>query len=226
MLQILNMNPMNALRNLLMFLLLLILTLGCAEKEKTQYFVFLNTNPQGEELPETEVQALQEQHIDNIDRLAAAGELVASGLFEGGGGMMILETESEEAAWELVNTDPAVQAGSFIAEVLPVSFIKGYVCPWWVPVNMGTYGFFRFRVGPNYNPELVREHFYLLSVLEDEPEVLVQADFDDKGSGILILDRPLSDEWIERVIDNPAIQEGALEVDIKNLRIAQGTFCD
>ncbi len=217
---------MKTIRNLTLLFFSVLLVCSCGSTEKTQYFVFLNSNPDREELPEADVQALQERHLDNMEKLAESGDLVASGPFDGGGGMMILEAESEEAAWKLVETDPAVQAGRFRVELFPISFIKGDICPWWVPVNMKTYGFFRFREGPNYSAELLQEHFYLLSVLEDEMEVLVQADFDDKGNGILILDQPLSDEWIENIIDNPAIQEGALEVDIKNLWIAQGTFCD
>lgn len=218
---------MTSSRHILLLLLLISLIYGCGGTEKSQYFVFLNSNPDKEELPEVEVQSLQEGHLSNMDKLAEAGDLVASGPFQGGSEMMVILAESEEAAWKLVESDPAVKAGRFNAEVLPISFIKGDICPWWEPVDMGTYGFFRFRTRPeNPNTELLQEHFYLLSVLEDAEEVLVQADFDDAGNGILILDRPLSDEWIENVIDNPAIQEGALEVDIKNLLIARGTFCD
>ncbi len=214
-------------RHILLLLLLASLICACGGTEKSQYFVFLNSNPDKEELPEVEMQRLKEGRLSYMDKLAKADDLVASGSFQGGGEMMIILAESEEAAWKLVESDPAVKAGIFNAEVLPISFIKGDICPWWEPVDMGTYGFFRFRTRPdNQNKDLLQEHFYLLSVLEDAKEVLVQADFDDAGNGILILDQSLSDEWIENVIDNPAIQEGALEVDIKNLMIARGTFCD
>ena len=91
---------------------------------------------------------------------------------------------------------------------------------------MSTYAFFRFSKGPTVNAERLQDHFYQLSVLENEPRALIQANFDDAGSGILILDQPLSDDWIEKVVDNQAIQEGVIEVDIKNLLIARGTFCD
>ena len=214
------------LSRILYLIMLISLITACGEKNTSEYFVFLNTNPEKQELPEAEVESLQKQHMDNMEKLASDGDMVASGPFAGGGGMMILLAASEEAAWDLVNSDPAVQAGRFKVEVLPLSFIKGSICPWWVPVDMGTYGFFRFRQGPNKNPERLQDHFYQLSILEDEPGVLVQADFDDSGSGILILDESLTDEWIERILDNQAIQEGVIEVDIKNLSIARGTFCD
>ncbi|MFC2080599.1 YciI family protein [Bacteroidota bacterium] len=218
---------MKSSRNIFLVFLLLILISACGGKEKSQYFIFLNSNPDKVELPEAEVQSLQEKHLSNMENLAAAGDLIASGPFEGGGGMMVIIAENEQAARDLLETDPAIKAGRFIVEVFPISFIKGGICPWWVPVNIKTYGFFRFRPGPAHeNTQLLQEHFYLLSVLEDDEDVLVQADFDDSASGILILSLPLSDEWIENVIDNPAIQEGALEVDIKNLQIAHGTFCD
>jgi hypothetical protein len=155
---------MKSLRNLLLMITAGLLLSACSEQQKSEYFVFLNTNPDKADLSEV--------------------------------------------------------------EVLPLSFIKGSICPWWQPVDMGTYAFFRYSQGTNNNAERLQDHFNQLSVLEDEPRVLIQADFDDAGSGMLILDQPLSDNWIEKVVDNQAIQEGVIEVDIKNLLIARGTFCD
>lgn len=208
------------------FLFLSLLLSSCSDTGDNEYFVFLNTNENRQDLPEAEVRKIQEAHEDNLDRLAAGGFLFAAGPFDHGGGMMVLRTKDIEEARNLVNTDPAVKAGRFRVEVFPLSFIKGSICPWWEPIDMGSYGFFRFSQGPVKNKERLSDHFYHLSALEDEPRVLVQADFDDKGSGILILDMPLTDDWIEKVVDNQAIQEGAIEVDIKTLWIARGTFCD
>ncbi|MFC2113388.1 YciI family protein [Bacteroidota bacterium] len=217
---------MKSFRSLLVLLLLASLVLSCGKVQKSEYFVFLNINPDKAALSEAEVETFQGHHMDNLEKLAEEGDLVASGPFQGGGGMLVLLAESQEKALEHVNSDPAVQAGLFLVEVFPLSFIKGSICPWWQPVDMGSYGFFRFRQGSIKNKERLQDHFYCLSVLEDEPRVLVQADFDDSGSGILILDQPLSDDWIEKVVDNQAIQEGVIEVDIKTLLIARGTFCD
>ena len=80
-------------RVLCLFMLVALVT-ACGEKQKSEFFVFLNHNPSKQELPEAEVKSLQEQHMENMEKLASHGDLVASGPFEGGGGMMILLSES------------------------------------------------------------------------------------------------------------------------------------
>ncbi len=71
-------------RILYLFMFVSLIT-ACAENNKSEYFVFLNTNPDKQELPEAEVESLQEQHMDYMEKLASDGDMVASGPFAGGG---------------------------------------------------------------------------------------------------------------------------------------------
>lgn len=65
---------------------------------------------------------LQRAHLDNITQMAEDGKLVLAGPFgqnEGNiRGIYIFDATLEEAE-ELTNTDPAVQAGSLVMELIP-----------------------------------------------------------------------------------------------------------
>lgn len=72
-----------------------------------------------------EVEALQEAHLANIERMRQSGELLVAGPFGDGGdlrGVYIFRVGSIEEAVELTDTDPAVQAGRLAFELHP----------WWV----------------------------------------------------------------------------------------------
>lgn len=72
-----------------------------------------------------EVEALQEAHLANIERMRRSGELLVAGPFGDDGdlrGVYIFRVASMEDAITLTDTDPAVQAGRLIFELHP----------WWV----------------------------------------------------------------------------------------------
>ena len=65
---------------------------------------------------------LQQAHMENIGRLSDAGKLVLAGPFMSDGdlrGIYIFDVKTEEEAKALVETDPAIQAGSLIMELVP-----------------------------------------------------------------------------------------------------------
>lgn len=69
-----------------------------------------------------ETQKVQEGHMANIRRMAAAGKLVVAGPFSDDGelrGMFIFTTASLEEARALCDQDPAVQAGRLKVELHP-----------------------------------------------------------------------------------------------------------
>ena len=69
-----------------------------------------------------EATKLQAAHMENIGRLADAGKLVLAGPFLKEGdlrGIYIFDVKTEEEAKKLVETDPAIQQGSLVMELIP-----------------------------------------------------------------------------------------------------------
>jgi uncharacterized protein YciI len=91
--------------------------------EMTTYYVgFLYRGPKWtpEQTPETE--ALQKAHLDNIQKMAAAGKLLVAGPFTDGGdlrGLYVFRVATLEEAEGLAATDPAVKAGRLRLEFHP-----------------------------------------------------------------------------------------------------------
>ncbi len=85
-------------------------------------FVFLRAGTGGAGKTTEELQQLGAGHLANITRLASERKLVVAGPFGPGGpepalrGIFILNVPSIERAQELVQSDPAVAAGSFVVE--------------------------------------------------------------------------------------------------------------
>ena len=82
---------------------------------------FLKKGP-NRDLLEEEAQKLQAAHMENIGRMAEEGKLVLAGPFMGDGelrGIYIFKVETVEEAEALTNTDPAIQSGSLVMELLP-----------------------------------------------------------------------------------------------------------
>ncbi len=75
-----------------------------------------------------EVEALQEAHRANVDRMKESGELVVAGPFGDDGdirGVYVFRVGSIDEAIALTNTDPAVEAGRFVFELHPWLVTKG-----------------------------------------------------------------------------------------------------
>jgi len=71
----------------------------------------------------TEAARLQRAHLDNITRLADEGKIVLAGPFYGKKGdlrgIFVFNSNDTSEVRELVNSDPAVQAGVFRIELVP-----------------------------------------------------------------------------------------------------------
>jgi uncharacterized protein YciI len=91
----------------------------------TYYLVLLRRGPAwtAEETPA--VTKLQEGHMANIRRLAQEGKLILAGPFleqTGAGslaGLFLFRAGSREEVQALTATDPAIQAGRLVPEILP-----------------------------------------------------------------------------------------------------------
>ena len=86
---------------------------------KKYVFAFLNKGP-NRTTDSLEANKLQMAHLENIGRLAEEGKLVLAGPFlanEDLRGIYIFNVQSIEEAEKLVQTDPAIQAGSLVMEL-------------------------------------------------------------------------------------------------------------
>lgn len=97
--------------------------LGADEYGMKMYVMaFLKQGPNRNQSPE-EAAKLQQAHLANIRRMAASGELVLAGPFEknesGIQGIYIFNVTSTEAAEQLTQSDPAIQAGRLEMELIP-----------------------------------------------------------------------------------------------------------
>lgn len=96
--------------------------LGADEYGMKKYVMaFLKRGPNRDQSPE-EAQALQKAHMDNIGRMAEAGQLILAGPFFDDGdirGIYVFDVETIEEAQALTATDPAIQAGSLVMELHP-----------------------------------------------------------------------------------------------------------
>lgn len=86
---------------------------------KKYVIAFLKRGP-NRDRDSSEVAALQKAHLDNINKMVEARQLVLAGPFFGDGdlrGIYVFNVQSIAEAEALTNTDPAVQAGSLVMEL-------------------------------------------------------------------------------------------------------------
>jgi len=91
----------------------------------TYYMVLLRRGPAWTATVTPESSAVSKGHMENINRLTAAGKMVVAGPFldqtgaQALTGLFILRVASLDEAKETVATDPAVKAGRFTYEIIP-----------------------------------------------------------------------------------------------------------
>lgn len=209
-------------------LVLLIASTMLFAQQASYTFVFLNSKKDKKELPQEEVKKIMEGHMANINRLAKEGKLLAAGPFEGGGGMFIFKTTSVDTAANWLSTDPGVQAQRWNVEILPYQPRTGGVCPVGENYEMINYHFVRFTAqvtkstAVNY-PDILRRHDeYIKEKFSKTGNVITEGIFGNDG-GILILKGEFQKEIVE---NDPGVQEALLQLDIKKLFIAKGSFCE
>jgi uncharacterized protein YciI len=193
------------------------------------FFVFLNTNPDRQEISKEKVEQLQAEHLKNIDRLAKEGIIKAAGPFDGGGGIFILKAENLESANEILQSDPAIHANRFKLEIFPMMIANNDLCGAKEPYEMVTYQFIRTIANPGFNgdvDEMFRENRIFMANLNNTNDyVIVQGNFSMENDGFLILDVKDTQAAEKIIKQDPAVQQGQLNYEIKSLWIAKGTFC-
>lgn len=207
---------MNYLK-MLFFILLLPLNLLAQESGK-HFFVFLNTNPNKEQLDSVRIAQLQEKHLANIDRLYTEGKIIAAGPFYGGGGLFIFKESSIENVQNLLQTDPAIAAKRFLIEIYPLRYIEGQVCSYDEPIEMITLSF--IRIFQQHTEKTENSMDKLQRSFGNE--LLTSAIFELDQGGFAVLDTDF--EILKKQV--PILLNTTEEkVSIKQLYIAKGTFC-
>jgi uncharacterized protein YciI len=191
-------------------------------------FIFLNTKKDRQALPAEEVKKIMDGHLANIGRLAKEGKLIVAGPFDGGGGIFILNTTSLDTASKWLSTDPGIKANRWNVEMLPYQPRTGGVCAVGENYEMTNYHFIRFTAQVtksttrNY-PDILRRHeAYIQEKFSKTGSVVTEGVFGNDG-GILVLRGDLQKEIFD---EDPGVQEALLQVDIKKLWIAKGSFCE
>ena len=94
---------------------------------KPYFLVLLKKGPNRNQ-DSTTAARIQKAHLENINRMAAAGKLNVAGPFLDEGdlrGIFIFDSGNEDEVRKLVENDPAVKAGRLIYEIHPWMTEKG-----------------------------------------------------------------------------------------------------
>jgi uncharacterized protein YciI len=207
----------------------LLCTSAFSQEKKSYIFVFLNKKDNSNsELDKAGVEKLMEGHMANMDRLAKEGKLVAAGPFEGGGGLFILNTTSMTEAKEWISTDPGIQAKRWDVEMYDYTPRVGGICPVSEPYDMTNYSFIRFsaqvsKFTASTYPQIIKKHDEYLKQLVSTGNVITEAIFGPNDGGIMIMKGDVQRAVFE---SDPGVQEGLIDLTIKKLFIAKGSFCE
>lgn len=212
-------------------ILLLVILAGpftLTAQQKTYTIVFLNKRADSEKLSAEAGQKLMDGHMANMKRLAKEGKLLAAGPFDGGGGIFIFNTTSQDEAETWLSTDPGVRASRWTIEILPYTPRTGSICPVSEPLEMVSYTFVRFTaIVQKYNasnyPMIIRQHEAFMKKVVDPSDIVTEAIFGPNEGGILIVRSDLPSDAFS--ID-PGVQQGLLDVQMKKLYIARSSFCE
>lgn len=209
-------------------LILLVTILSLPAFGQPFVFVFLNPNPNKTELPKEEVDKIMAGHMANIQRLAKEKKLIAAGPFEEGGGLFIFNSGSKEEVGTWLETDPGIRARRWNTEIFDYKPRLGSVCAVGEPYEMTFYQFVRFgiRITKYTMSDMamaLRNHEQYLKQLASHAEVIQDGTFGVEEGGIIVVRGDLSRDLLEQ---DPAVQKGFLEFEIRKLYIARGSFCE
>jgi uncharacterized protein YciI len=188
------------------------------------------TDPQA---PET--QKILHQHLINVLALLDSGKAVAAGPFGDDtdlAGIFILRASSSDEAKTWVDSDPAVKASLFVAEMHP----------WWSedifkkrksPLQMKTVYFGFLKKGPNRkegddkNPEvqeLQKAHIANINRLAEMKKLVVAGPFGDNGElrGIFVFRVDSIAEAQELCDTDPMVKIGRLVIELHPWQVPEG----
>jgi uncharacterized protein YciI len=182
------------------------------------FIVFLNTNPEREQLAEDKVAALQKGHLENIQRLYDKGDLLLAGPFNGGGGIFVLKAADLETARDLLASDPAISANRFRIETLPMQIDKGMICSQEEPYDMILFNFIHFSLADHEG-----ERNWDSKLAYDDKEDVVFAFSYDDGHFVEVLEGDSDAESYAN--QHPLVQNKSCNYEIRPWWSTNKTFC-
>lgn len=211
---------------ILLCLLILIHTNSFAQD--TYRFMFLNSRKDKAELPKEDLDRIMKGHMENIERMAKEGKLIAAGPFDGGGGIFIFKAKTDEEVMEWVKNDPGIQANRWKLELFPYAPRTGGVCSVGEPYQMVHYHFVRFipvieKIGNKKSQSLIKKHDAYMKKIAMSSATVTEATFGQTAGSIFISKEEINTAAIEA---DPAVVAGVLQVEYKKLFIAKGAFCE
>lgn len=189
----------------------------------------------GAQAPET--QKILHQHLINVLALLDSGKAVAAGPFGGDtdlAGIFILRAPSADEAKTWVDSDPAVKAGLFVAEMHP----------WWSedifkkrnsPLQMKTLYFGFLKKGPNRKEgdgetpeiqELQKAHIANINRLAEMKKLVMAGPFGDDGElrGIFVFRVGSIDEAQGLCDTDPMVKIGRLVIELHPWQVPEGVI--
>jgi uncharacterized protein YciI len=212
----------------ILFLVLVLNFCSLQAQEKKYTIIFLTRHPQSQEIPEQETQKVAADHCDKLKKLTSENKLLASGSYEGGGGILLLNTAVLSEARQWISETPAIDFNYWSIEILPCIPEIGGVCRSLATAEIITYSLVRFdAVVSKFNastyPEIIQKHDEYVKQLNKTGNVIIAAMFGPSEGGILVMKGVVDEEVFEM---DPGVQEGLMEITIKKLHIAKGSFCE
>lgn len=200
---------------LIMMVILVSSTSLAQDRSGPFILVFLNPDPNRPVLPQATIDSLQDAHLRNIQKLSNEGKLIIAGPFDGGGGIFVLATASTDTARLWLSTDPAIHSKRWTIETFRYTPLIGSICRVVVQYEMTTYGFVRFQWKQG-NPQS--------RLLQIAPRDSIVAAGMLEGSGSILVLKGTPDEGQLR--KTKVVQEGMIDVIVRRLWIAKGSFCE
>ena len=211
----------------LLLLLSFLFITGISFAQEEYVVVFLNNNPEKQELPEDQVNDLQRQHLANIGKMAKEGKLLMAGPFEGGGGIFIMNTSEIETAKRWILSDPAIRSNRWKIELLPLAARIGKPCLANEDAAMVEKQFVRFlphitKFNVQQAPQIFLEHDKYIDKIQGQSDVLFEGIFSNDDGGIMVFDNPVDKALLT---NDPSAIEGMIIPEVKKIWMAEGSFC-
>lgn len=204
------------------FMLLGMLISFQTSAQNSLFFVFLDSNPDREELAEGTLSAIMEGHLENIDRLYEEGNLLLAGPIDGGGGIFVLNANSLVEAQGFLETDPAISSDRFIVGTHEMEIEKGFICNQEKPYEMVQFKLIRYSPKEGASTDVpFNEHYDYVQT----DEVLMSAAIRENDIIEYVIVLPNDADAGNFAINDPLISSGTYDYTVKTWWSTNQTFC-